>query len=125
MVLLSLPFAPVVVLKTTVPLVALVFTPWRLRWRRELPLASLMKRTATPLVLVLSIVSSLAVPMPPGRPSKVRYWAPFKFNVAAVVLALVMVSAVAPVCGRIVTLLTALAPLSLGTVSGKVSALLM
>jgi hypothetical protein len=64
------------------------------------------------------MVSCFAVPVPPGRPSSVTNFAPFKSTVAAVVFALEMESAVAPVCGRMVRVFVALAPLSAGMVSG-------
>lgn len=128
-VLLSLPFDPVVVLKTTVPLVALVFTPLSMMYRTVSLLASLMKRSATPEVLVFAMVSCDAVPpplptllpTPPGRPSMVTNRAPFRSTVAVVVSGLVMKSAVAPLAGRMVRVFAALAPLSDGMVRGKVS----
>jgi len=113
----------VVVLKTTVPLAALMFTPCSVRWRRVLSLASLMKRTATPLVLVLAMVSCFAVPMPPGRPSMVRNCAPFKSTVAAVVSALVMLSPTAPLAGRRVSVFAAVVVRAVKT-SGNVSTVL-
>ena len=124
MVLLSLPFAPVVVLKSTVPLLALVFTLCRVRNLSVLPLASLMNRTATPLVLVLAMVSCLSVPTPPGRPSKVTNCAPFKSTVAAVVSALLIVSGeTTSLAGRIVSVFAAVVPRLL-KLNGKLSPLL-
>ena len=64
------------------------------------------------------------LPAPPGRPSMITNCAPFKSTVAAVVSALEMESAVAPLAGRMVRVFTALAPLSGGMVSGKVSTVL-
>jgi hypothetical protein len=91
-----------------------------------------MKRTAAPVELVFAMVSWEAVPTPlpallptpPGRPSKVTNYAPFKSTVAAVVSALEMESAVAPEAGRMVRVFVALAPVSAGMVSGKVSTVL-
>jgi len=121
-----LPFAPLMVLKKTIPqpapptAVALVFAPCRVRKRRALPLASLMNRTATPAVLVFAIVNCFAVPAPPGRPSKVTNCAPFKSTFAAVVSALVMRRFTAPSCGRTVRVFTVVV-VRFVKVSGKVS----
>ena len=123
-VLLSLPSAPVVVLNKTVPLLALVFTPASVRCRIVLLLASLMKQSATPAFAVFAMVSCFAVPVPPGRPSRITFCAPFKYTVAAVVFALVMASELAPMAGRMVRLFAALEPVSTGMVSGNVSTLL-
>ena len=121
-VLSSFPFTPVVVLKTTVPLLALVFTPCSVRWRSVFTLASLMKRTALPLVLELAMVRRFAVPAPPGRPSRMTNFAPFKSTVAAVVSALVRtIGEATALSGRMVTVFAALAPARLGMTSGKVS----
>src|SRR5437870_1192702 len=82
-VLLSLPVVPVVVLNKTTPLVAEVLTPCTLQYLIVLLTASLMKRIATPVVLVLAIVKAPAggalgafpdpvlARVPPGRPSKI------------------------------------------------------
>ena len=122
-VLLSLPFAPVVVLKTTVPLVALVFTPRSVSVAEGVAagLIDEAHRHAAGAGVRDGQAACRRSPLPPGRPSMVTNCAPFKSTVAAVVFALEMESAVAPLAGRMVSVFTALAPLSAGMVSGKVS----
>lgn len=56
-VLLSLPLAPVVVLKSTTPFVVEVFTPCTVQKRTMLFEPSLIKRMAVPVVLVLAITN--------------------------------------------------------------------
>src|SRR5262245_17708812 len=99
-VLLLFPVAPAEVLKSTTPPVVEVLTPWivaNLTVFREAPL---MRRTATPAVAGLAIVSWEG-PAPPARPSTVTFVAPFR-SIVAVVLALVMLRLTAPASGRIV-----------------------
>src|SRR6185436_20189840 len=82
MVLLSLPFAPVVVLKRTTPFVVDVLTPVTVQNLTVLLLASLMKRIALPDVDVFAIVRPFVPPVPPGWPSNVRNDVPFRSIVA-------------------------------------------
>src|SRR6185436_590872 len=103
-VLLSLPFAPVVVLKRTTPFNVEVLTPVIVQNLTVLLLASLMNRIAVPEVDVFAIVNPLVPPVPPGWPSKITFEVPFRSTVA-VKLELEMESVGAPLAGRTVTVL--------------------
>src|SRR5262245_36028582 len=122
-VLLSFPFAPVVVLNRTTPLVVDVLTPVSVQNLTVLELASLMKRTATPDVDVFAIVRPFVPPVPPGWPSNVRFEVPFRSTVA-VVLELVIVRGDAPLAGRTVTVFVPLLPGRVPGAIGKVSLVL-
>ena len=122
-VLLSLPADPVVVLNTIVPLVVLVLALFTLQYIIELELASLINWTAYEVpTFVFSIESSLAVPVPPGLPSKIILLPAFKFKVPVVLLE-VIIKLVAPVSGLKVMVLIPLLPVNAGKVIGKVSTL--
>ena len=74
---------------------------------------------------VCSIVSSILVPAPPGLPSIVTYFAPERSMTGLLAVSSLMLSAVAPEDGRIVSVLILLIPGSMPIVIGKLSALLL
>ncbi len=99
--LLLFPDDAAVVLKNTTPAVAEVLTPRIAEYCIRLLEAPFIKRIADPEVLVFCMVSSLAVPAPPGLPSIIQFLAPLR-SMVAVVLAEEIELPVTPAAGLIV-----------------------
>jgi hypothetical protein len=116
--LLSLPVVPVVVLKSMVPDVALVFTPVIVQYCIVLSDASLLYTIVFPVTAVFSIVRDFVVPAPPALPSIVRYRAPESDKVAVAPEEIVKGPAVA--AGRMIRVLVLVVVRPVITI-GKVS----
>jgi hypothetical protein len=116
----SFPAPPALVPKMTVPPLVDVFALLRTTYRTVLSCASFTRRRAEPAAWLLLMVSSLAVPAPPGRPSSTTCAAPSSWMVAPAV-ALEMLRPVAAADGTMVILFVALDPDTGPNTTGKVS----